>query len=207
MNSKSFNKFKKTINRCEELVNTFKILRAVKEKHDEIPAPKDIVRASVVLSVAALDAYITDVFCEKLVSYLKKHTPDQSLVDLLNDAGLDTKEALTLITMDRPYRRIRTLIKKYYDAYTTQRFDVIDNMFLPYRLYKISSNAERKSGRKQLLTSVEKLIERRHEIAHGGDYNSYGRLRAIEEDGIAKRMKDLELFVVNLDEIVCNRIK
>jgi len=207
MSSKAHKKFKKTIKRCEELVATYKILYDVRKTIEEVPAPKDIIRASVVLSVAALDAYITDVFSEKLVSYLKCYNPDKELVELLNEAGLDTKEALTLITMERPYRRIRTLIEKHYDSYTTQRFDVIDKLFLPYRLNKITENAQNKSGRKQLLSSVGKLIERRHDIVHSGDYNSHENIKPINEDQIARRIKDLELFVLNLDEIICNRIR
>lgn len=47
------------------------------------PTPKDIVRGAVVLAVAALDAYVIDVFTEKLTTYLKAFTPDDSLVQLL----------------------------------------------------------------------------------------------------------------------------
>lgn len=158
------------------------------------------------LAVSALDAYVTDVFSEKLVKYLKKYSPDESLIELLNDAGLDTKEALKLINMVRPYRRIRTLIEKHYSAYTTQRFNVIDELFLPYRLKNLTDNCQSKSGRKTLKSSVGKLISRRHNIAHDGDYNSHGRLRNISDATIERQIKDLRIFVKCMDEIVCNRI-
>ena len=136
MNSKSFEKFRKTIRRCESLVQSYETLHQFSSANlgQNIPVPKDIIRGAVVLSIAALDAYVTDVFAEKLVPYLKRYTPDKSLIELLNTAGLDTKEALNLLSMERPYRRIRTLISQYYSKYTTQKFDVIDKMFLPYRL-------------------------------------------------------------------------
>ncbi|MCP5141959.1 MAG: hypothetical protein H6980_06375 [Gammaproteobacteria bacterium] len=206
MESKSLNKFKKTISRCEALVESYKALHAQNQVGGVTPAPKDIVRGAVVLSVAALDAYVTDVFAEKLVAYLKAYTPDESLVQLLSDAGLDTKEALKLITMERPYRRIRNLIQQYYQRYTTQKFQVIDELFLHYRLMKITANAEGRSGKKGIKTSVGKLIDRRHDIAHGGDYNLYGKINDIDEDKIAKRIKHLEILVVNIDAIICNRI-
>ena len=133
-------------------------------------------RGAVVLAVAALDAYVTDVFAEKLVAYLKKYKPDNSLVELLAEAGLDTREALNLITMERPYRRIRTLVQSYYNTYTTQKFDVIDEIFLPFRIKDITKNAEAKTKRKILKKSVGTLVQRRHEIAHSGDYNGHGRL-------------------------------
>jgi hypothetical protein len=147
MTSKAFKKFKKTIRRCESLVDLYNTLHTQSQTDSRISAPQDIVRGAVVLSVAALDAYVTDIFCEKLVTYLKRHTPDQSLVDLLQKAGLDTKEALGLLKMDRPYSRIRTLMRQYYQSYTTQKFEVIDGIFLPFRLKNITNHAVDKSGK------------------------------------------------------------
>ncbi|WP_417500454.1 hypothetical protein [Methylophaga sp.] len=65
-----------------------------------VPAPKDILRGAVVLAVAALDTYVTDVFAEKLALYLKKYTPDADLIELLSISGLDTREALNLLAAD-----------------------------------------------------------------------------------------------------------
>lgn len=206
MPTKAFAKFKKTIIRCEELVSTYETLHLQHQQNQEIPAPKDMIRAAVVLAVAALDAYATDVFSEKLVQYLKSFKPDQSLINLLNEAGLDTKEALYLITMERPYRRIRTLINNYYSTYTTQRFEVIDKLFLHYRLKDITKNAASISGKKHLKSSVEKLIMRRHEIVHSGDYNSYGKITSIDSTPIKKRISHLEELVVNMDKLICKRI-
>ena len=181
-------------------------MRDLAEEEDSAPASKDIIRGAVVLAVAALDAYVTDVFAEKLVSYLKSYSPDESLINLLNDAGLDTKEALTMISMDRPYRRIRTLIRHHYLTHTTQQLDVIDEMFLPYRLKNLTDNAERRAQRKTLCSSVEKLVEKRHRISHGGDYNAHGRIRNIDESVVERRMNDMELLVKHMDDIICNRI-
>jgi hypothetical protein len=206
LSSKAYAKFTKSIKRCEELARTYTILAEARKQNQKIPAPKDIIRASATLSVAALDAYITDVFTEYLVPYLKKYKTDTSLINLLSDAGLDTKEALNLLSMDRPYRRIRTLVSKYYSSYTTQRFDAIDKFFLPYRLNKITDNAQKMSGRKSLKSSVQKLISRRHEIVHSGDYNSHGKINNINEKQIGTRIKDLEILVNNIDTIIANRM-
>jgi len=206
MASNALNKFKKTIARCESLVECYKTLHAQNQADGATPAPKDIVRGAVVLAVAAMDAYVTDIFCEKLVPYLKRYTPDPSLVELLSKAGLDTREALNLLAMERPYRRIRTLITRYYETYTTQKFDVIDGIFLPFRLKNLTDNAAAKAGRKSLKKSVGLLVARRQEIAHGGDYNSHGRIKEIDEESIAKRIKHLELLIENMDVIICNKI-
>lgn len=204
--SKAFSKFGKTINRSTALISTYRTLLQQRRNNRGIRAPKDLIRAAVVLSVAALDAYITDVFSEKLVPYLKKYKPDDLLVDILHEAGLDTLEALNLIKMDRPFRRIRTLVNAYYKTYTTQKFDIIDKLFLSYRLKDITDRAQSKSKRRTLKTSVAKLVERRHKIAHGGDYNSHGNLNKINLKEIEKRINALKLFVQFIDEIVANRI-
>ncbi|PAU72725.1 HEPN domain-containing protein [Vreelandella alkaliphila] len=207
MPSKAYEKFIKTVRRCESLVDSYKRLREIDQENGvDVPTPKDIVRGSVVLAVAALDTYVTDVFSEKLVSYLKAYNPDAGLIELLYDAGLDTKEALGLLGMERPYRRIRTLIENYYGSYTTQKFDVIDQIFKPYRLKNITDNAAKKSGKESIKKSVGKLVERRHQIAHAGDYNGHGRIIEIDEEQIGKRIQHLELLVKNMDEIICNRI-
>jgi hypothetical protein len=205
--SNAHSKFLKTIKRCESLVDSYKQLQAIDQaKGVGVPTPKDIVRGAVVLAVAALDTYVTDAFSEKLVPYLQRYRPDDELIDLLYKSGLDTKEALVLLGMERPYRRIRTLIESYYGSYTTQKFDVIDQIFKPYRLANITDNAARKSGKPSIKTSVGKLVERRHQIAHAGDYNRHGRIVEIDEKQIAKRIKHLELLVTSMDEILCNRV-
>ena len=197
--SKAYEKFEKTINRSTALIRTHRTLLRTSINNRRIRAPKDLIRASVVLSVAALDAYITDVFSEKLVPYLKKYSPDDLLVNILRDAGLDTYEALNLIKMDRPYRRVRTLVNAYYKKFTTQRFEVIDKLFLAFRLKDISDRAQSKARRRTLKRSVAILIERRHKIAHDGDYNSHGRLNKIDLNETKRRIDDIKLFVKCID--------
>lgn len=204
--SKAYSKFLKTFTRSLKLISTYRSLKNKSRKIGYPSPPVDMIRASIVLSVAALDAYITDVFSEKLVPYIKKYSPDDLLIDILKEAGLDTREALNLINMYRPYRRIRTLVERYYDRYTTQTFKMIDKLFLAYRLKNISDRAQDKSGRKTLKRSVEILVERRHEIVHDGDYNSHNNLNSINVRQMEKRINDIQLFVQCVDEIICNRI-
>jgi len=206
MGTKAFSKFKKTIHRCIDLVLTYEKMHQLHGLGQELPASKDILRAAVVLAVAALDAYSTDAFSEKLVPYLKKYKADQSLIDLLREAGLDTKEALALIVMERPFRRIRTLISNYHSTYTTQRFDVIDKLFLSYRLKNFTSSAEAKTGKRRLRASVENLVMRRHEIVHDGDYNSYGRIKEIDCAQVKRKINNLQILVSSMDDVLCSRI-
>lgn len=207
MASKAFTKFHKTVRRCDTLVDAYTTIHGLSAADANVPsAPKDIIRGAVVLAVAALDAYVTDVFVEKLATYLKKNRPDESLVDLLLKAGLDTRESLSLLTMDRPYRRIRNLVRAYYAQYTTQRFDVIDSVFLVYRLNKLTDRAVDKSGKNHIKSRVGDLIDRRHEIVHAGDYNQANRIQDIDEAKVKRWITALEDLVSAMDEIICNRI-
>ena len=50
----------------------------------------DMTRSAVVLAVAAMDSYFTDVFVERLIVYIKSHKPNTKLVELLSKAGVNT---------------------------------------------------------------------------------------------------------------------
>lgn len=162
----------------------------------------DISRASVVLAVSAMDAYFTGIFAERLVPFVKKKSPSKGLIELLQQAGLNTRVSLELLTMDRPYRRVRKLIDSYLDQHTTQRIDSINKLFLAYGIKNFCQQVERKARRKTLLKSIRILVQRRHEISHKGDLNSHGGLKSINLDQIKTRVMDVVKFVSCADEIL-----
>jgi hypothetical protein len=166
------------------------------------PTYEDMGRAGIVLSVAAMDAYFTRRFTEILGPYLKAKGPSDDLVALLQAAGFDTRQALELLTMERPYRRIRSLVDSHLERYTTQRFDAIDRLFLCFGLKSLCANAQSRSRRATLLRSVEILVERRHEIVHTGDHDKHGKIVPLDFTEFAKRIRDLNIFVQNADEII-----
>lgn len=170
------------------------------------PTPSDMVRSSVVLSVAAMDAYFTNRYAEVLIPYIKKHGATSSIIKLLDNAGLDTKTALNIISMERPYRGIRTLVDKHFANYTTQKTRVIDDLFVGFGISNFCENIQSMKDRKNLIRSVEMLIERRHKIVHRGDYNSHGRLVTIDCFQIEKRMKDMTTFVNGAEQLIKNRM-
>ena len=196
--SKAKIKFDKTINRCNEMVDLYNELKS----KGETPS-QDILRGAIVLSVAAFDAYATDCFSEHFVDYIKNNSIDNSIVELLSDAGFDIKFALELLNSDRPYRRIRTLIDRYYSKYTTQKMNVVDNLFKLYHLKGITKRAAEKAGKKPdvFIKSIEKLIERRHSIVHDGDYNDHKRIKPVKETDV-RRIKYLKLLVDNMESII-----
>jgi len=168
----------------------------------------DMMRAAVVLSVAAMDTYFTRKFAEVLVPYLKKKkTPPARLVNLLHQAGLDTEQALVIIGMDRPYARIGSLMRAHLSRYTTQHFDKIDELFVCLGIADLCKHAEAKAKKKKLRGVVRALVQRRHEIAHEGDLNGHDKLQAVDAAQLLRRMRSLDLFVENADAIIENAVK
>ena len=199
--SKAKVKFDKTIARCDEMVCLYKQLK----ESGETPS-QDILRGAIVLSVAAFDAYATDCFSEHFISYIKTHSITDEIVRLLTDAGLDLKFSLELINSERPYRKIRTLIDRYYAKYTTQDMKVVDNLFKLYGLKHITKDAAKmtKKSEDAFIKSINKLIERRHSIVHDGDYNEHGKIKQVKETDL-NRIKNLRELVNNMEIIINNR--
>ena len=181
--------------------------RLVQAGVDQRIHSSDLVRSAVVLSVAAMDAYFTRRFEDIVIPYVKKHGPSPGIIELLQKAGLDTEQALTMATMDRPFRRVRTLVHSYLETYTTQRFDVIDQLFLSFGLKDLCANAQGMTGRKTLLRSVEILVDRRHKIVHEGDLDGHGKLRRIEPLPTLHRIRDMTLLVRKADELIDKAIQ
>lgn len=211
--AKAISQFNRTIARSLVSIDLYRFLRTQrfirdgKRRSIRESLVSDLVRSAIVLSVAGMDAYFTNKFIELLVRYLKKKGTTSELVKLLQDAGLDTVQALEMIRMERPYRRVRTLMESYFDRRANQKIDVIDRLFIAYGFKDFCENAQGLKKRKNLVNKVEALVARRHEIVHRGDYNDHGRLRKIDADAFEKRIRDLQLFVEGADELADKCLK
>lgn len=167
----------------------------------------DMGRTAVVLAVAAMDSYFTDVFVERLVPFIKKKGPTKDLAKLLSEAGLDTECALQLIVLRSPFRKIRRLVEAHLDKMTTQKFEIIDKLFAIYGFKDFTSNVAKYSKKgDRLLISIRKLVQRRHMIAHEGDVNSHGQPRGADPIEFERRIKVLVLFVSKSDELLYNQL-
>lgn len=198
-------KFDKTYNRCNEMISLYYELKANAKEHETVS--QDILRGAIVLAVAAFDSYATDCFSEHFVAYIKKYNVDKSLEELLGQAGFTIKFALELINSDRPYRKIRTLIERYYYKYTTQKLAVIDDLFRQYHLDNLTKNAAKRSGKnpERLLSSINKIIERRHSIVHDGDYNDHNKIKNVSNTDL-NRIQDLKILVDNMEHIINSKL-
>jgi len=149
--------------------------RAEKEdkvyNYEEVGLATDMGRSGIVLAVAAMDDYFTRKYSQALLPTIRKRGVTDSLAKALSEGGLDVKAALELLTMKRPYRRVRKIAQDYYARYSAQRFHKIDALFGTLGLADLSKHAQNRSKRKTLLSTVDKLVARRHQIVHGGDLN------------------------------------
>lgn len=205
--SKSYNKFEVLVQRSLNLLALQPAMDSflaqsgtTKEDVDS----DDIARAAIVLAVAAMDSYFTDIFTELLVPFLKKKGPTKDMIVLLGEAGLNTEVALEMIKLNRPYRRVRSLVENYFGKYTTQKMDVIDELFKCYSIKDLTLNAQKKTGKKSLRSSLNKLIERRHCIVHEGDRNSRGKCNSINKSSVKRWIKLMTEFVSAADQILAN---
>lgn len=201
--SKAYKKYNKTFSRAIGLIRLYIIIEKQKKKGSiDYQHTTDLIRSSIVLGVSAMDAYFTDRFCDIVVPYLKKHGPSKDLIQLLEKAGLDVEEALIMASMKRPFWRIKTLVHEYLDTYVTQRFEVIDELFMCFHIKNFSENVKKISKRTTILRSIEKLVQRRHEIVHEGDINDHGRLNKIKPRRIYNRLHNLDKFVSEADAFI-----
>ena len=206
--SKAYLTFEKKIERSLNLIvlqkPTESIIRASKTKSHVDSS--DLLRAALVFGVAAMDSYFTDVFAERFIPYLQKKGPNKAMVSLLENAGLGTETALKIMTMKRPYRRIRTLVEESLEKKVTQTTNVIDDLFLAFDLKNFTQHIAQLKRRKTLLRSIRNAVNRRHKIAHDGDINSHGNLNPITRRDVQHKLKDIVLFVAGADQILQSQL-
>src|SRR5687768_1296095 len=120
MSLSAFDTFKVTHERGKVMVERSIKLAAAVQKLTSKPSlaeynheyVADLGRSGIVTAVAALDRYFTTKFAECVVPVLKHEGPSDGLLKILASSGLDLKGALGLLHMERPHRRINTLIRQ-----------------------------------------------------------------------------------------------
>ena len=205
--SKAYLRFEGVIRRSLTMLRLQKAVAKVQEeKRPNSPIDlSDMSRASVVLAVAAMDSYFTDVFCERLVRFLKTKGATKELAKFLVDAGYTPEFSLRLLVEKAPFRKIRQIVDAKLERHTTQALEAIDNLFAIYGVKDLSAKVAgiaAKRDKKRLLLSIRKLVSRRHNIVHEGDLNRLGKPVQADPDEFARRIKSLILFVSKADEFL-----
>jgi hypothetical protein len=163
----------------------------------------DLFRAGIVLSVAAMDSYFTDRFCEALIPYINREGVNKGLKELLSQSGLTITKSIEMFDNKRPKRVLSNMVRRHLSTFVTQNFKTVDNLYKCLGFEKpITLAAQELSKRKHLLKSINKLVERRHKIVHAGDYNHHGNLNAIEYQRMFRKILEIRVLVGNMEKVL-----
>lgn len=204
--SNSFRKFLKCNGRAISMVRRhYDLYRQAGNAWDE--SHDDLFRAGIVLSVAAMDAYFTDRFCEAFIPYIKRYGLNKEMEDLICRAGFNTEQAISMFDNKRPKRVLSNMMKRYLSNFVTQNFKSIDGLYksLGFNNPSFTKSAQGISRRSNLISSVTKLIERRHKIVHAGDYNQHGNLNPINYGRLLRKFVEMRKLVEACDTLLENR--
>lgn len=208
MNAK--NRFDATIERCYDLVDDFEAGSGAKKN-------ADLLRAAVVLAVAALDKYCKDRFMESFGAYYDRTFRNRGLdgkhMAYLKKVGITTEDMLKIYmeNADRsamhPARWIGEKLQAHLYKETFQSGKAISELFQFYGLEDIITHAVEKGGNKRdIWKKVEMLVARRHQITHAADYES-DTLAKLDKKTVEEWLGALVEFVGCVHAIVGNRFK
>jgi hypothetical protein len=206
--SRSFSRFDDTFKRSAAFLGAAEYIRKLGIGSTSQPGltatlPDDMLRSALVLCVAAMDAYFTDRFSEGLGPFLRTKVPSPALIKMIEDAGFNTKEAITvMVTMDRPMRRVGNLLKDHLSGFTTTNLSRIDELYTKVGISNFCFHVAAKAKRPTLAKTLQKAVSRRHEIAHSGDRNDHGKLQAIDLKTCKKLILGVQNFVNAAEDIL-----
>lgn len=179
---KAIELFNFNIKRSRSMLALYERLRAEEHTHAQV---SDLLRAALVFSVGALDAYIHGKISENIVDYIKtcvkKHktsklentkskTPLENLKERLK-GQFSVSALLSACTMARPFVQIRKHFNDYLYKKTFQNAAEIEDalkIISQHHLWKaIAANSS--MPEEDLTKRIDSLAKRRNQIVHEGD--------------------------------------
>ncbi len=201
---------------------TIKRARAVLQAHERLRGPgrgkrprshADVLRAAVVITVSAMDAYFHDKILENVRRVVRKTAPNfpQQLVKLLAEdskAEQIVSKFLKISMASRPLAHIRTEVRKSLSERAFQDPGKIDWGMKIIGVNNFWRDAARKAEltEKQLKDSVQKYVRRRNEIVHQGDLGTSKkrkhRVQGINREYVVGCVDEIERFVHNAESTI-----
>ena len=188
-NTLAYSNFDKNIASCEDLINLYKVIT---EKIPELQEQSyDILRASLVLSVSALDTYLHDFFRTEIVeSFLDKSRYNVNFdeinisIGVLREITLAKSEEEKKNLLNQELRRIQKE-----DSYQSNKS--VEYIFNKLGLKKIWTELENvgvnnlKAG--EIKEELANIINRRNKIAHESDWDYVNdrKYNIAEQDAIS----------------------
>ena len=204
--SKAKTRFDETMIRCNALTALYDT-----NKND------DLLRAAVVLGVAAMERYLKDRFLELFIPFLKDEQKRKGVGkwnkptdELLAESGIDANfwKENSLCPPNKILLKLSNQVRDYVrTGIVLQKRKAIEGLYTCYGMGNIIQFAVGKAERKTLWDSVEKLIKRRHQVAHDADYRYAGKLDDVDKKEIVRRLGHVSKLVNSIDEVLQLRFK
>lgn len=196
---KAYDRFSAVLDRCNELITL----------GNEDCKNNDVIRASVVLAVAAMERYFKDKFMEFFILECRKNGfQAKTCKELLTKAGVSEKtwRKAALSPKSCVCRTIRNKVQDYlFSSYVIHNEQAIEALYSCFGMGTIITFAIGKTNKKKIWASVKKLIDRRHQIAHHADLNKYGRENKVSVPEIKLRLSDLKDFIEGVENVLAVR--
>lgn len=112
-------------------------------------------------------------------------------------------DILPLLGNARPHRTLRNRIASWLSRKPMHDLDQIDTLFQGFGLKTLTANAAKKDGSKTINELVKKAVQRRHDIAHYGDYHAgKNSLKSIQRKWTRQQLDRIQRLVNQSDAII-----
>jgi hypothetical protein len=199
---KAIEAFRFNIERARKLVSLYRGLIDQGADHDDVD---DVLRASLVLAVGALDAFVHDRVGEQLVPYIKRslrNDPD-SLGPVEKELkSVDMRELLRWLTLRRPFVQVRKVVENRIGAESFQHPGKIEEAFHLIGKKEVWSQVSQGTGMKtrELKREVAKAANRRNQIVHEGDREKSRRKKGQKRPISRDEVNDVLDLIENVGE-------
>jgi len=203
MSIKAINAFSATLQRAETLLTFHSATRGRPPKERE-----DILRAAVMLAVAAVDSYFHDKILERLTPFLltrRGRSIPGGLIKLLENSG-GVGKLLEILYADRPHRRIHTIVTRAQADLTFQKPDKIEAALKILAIsdfwYRVARKMGRRTSREGVRRKLGQYASRRDKIAHEADRTTGGELAPIRKPYVAGCISFIRRFIHAADHVI-----
>lgn len=215
---KAIELFQLNIQRAEKLLDIHKKAHA-KGRPTSGDEADDLLRAVVVFSISALDAYLHMRVAQVVneIIYKKKRIPEKSIgyIEKTIKEEDRSRELLKIAISLHPNQKIIQLLKKSLAVVTFQKSEQIQKAFAimdvknPWKRldkFLIPKKGRRKKGKRQSCrTFFDEISNRRDDIVHEGDvYISpkyHGKLKVIRRTWVNDSVEKLKRIIIGIEEI------
>jgi RiboL-PSP-HEPN len=199
--SKALSNFEDTAERSLKLVEAMSVVT-------EDGLAEELLRAAVVLIVAAMDAYFKEIFMERFYAFVLKHNDYALYARIAEKYGyFDMETILQIMPQKKPNKTVVSRIRNGLFYSSMQNPKHINKLFSNLGIHNLSQRAATNTGKKLLLSSVKKTVERRNKIAHHGDRMRKDALYPIEKKTVEYWISQICKFVDSANDIIINETK